>query len=75
MTMRAYMASGGTAPEGVISFTDKDKLDSWAVQSVGEASALGLVSGSPDGSFGGQRDATRAEAVTMLAKLMRLLNV
>lgn len=75
MTMRAYTASGGTAPEGVISFTDKDKLDSWAVQSVGEASALGLVSGSPDGSFGGQRDATRAEAVTMLAKLMRLLNV
>jgi hypothetical protein len=37
---------------------------------IAQAYAKGLVSGFPDGSFGGGRQATRAEAVTMVVRLL-----
>ncbi len=52
------------------SFTDSDKIPGWAKDSVGQASAAGLIKGNPDGSFAADRTAIRAEAATMISRLM-----
>ncbi|MBY9081479.1 S-layer homology domain-containing protein [Paenibacillus sp. HN-1] len=75
MAMRAYKQSGGGAVTGQMPFTDKSKIGAWALENVGEAYALGLIHGMPDGRFGGEQEATRAEAVTMLNQLMHLLHL
>ncbi|MHB9145052.1 MAG: S-layer homology domain-containing protein [Symbiobacteriia bacterium] len=52
------------------SFTDNDSVPSWAKDSVGQAASAGIIKGMPDGSFAPSRTATRAEAATMITRLM-----
>ena len=42
----------------------------WAEQYIRQASALGWVQGYPDGTFGPDRPITRAEAVTMINRVL-----
>ena len=43
----------------------------WAEQYIRQAAALGWVQGYPDGNFGPDRPITRAEAVTMINRVLR----
>ena len=43
----------------------------WAEQYIRQAAALGWVQGHPDGTFGPDRPITRAEAVTMINRVLR----
>ncbi len=59
----AALVAGAANP-----FVDVD-TDSWAYQSVEELANAGLVSGYPDGTFGGERKITRFEMAQMVARL------
>lgn len=52
------------------SFSDGDQIPGWAKEGIGQAAASGLVKGNPDGSFAPDRTANRAEAATMISRLM-----
>ena len=51
-------------------FTDAAQIPSWAKGAVGAAVAAGYLSGYPDGSFGGSKGMTRAEAVSTLDRVL-----
>jgi hypothetical protein len=51
-------------------FSDKTSIPTWAKGYVSQAVQTGVVSGYPDGTFGPQRTATRAEAVVMIARAL-----
>jgi len=51
-------------------FTDAASIPSWAKGAVGAAVAAGYLSGYPDGSFGGSKGMTRAEAVSTLDRVL-----
>lgn len=55
-------------PDGEDRFSDI--ADSWARDRINAAAALGLINGYPDGTFGPQRSITRAEAFTMVNRLL-----
>lgn len=64
----------GEYPESTPDFVDADEIAPWAVQSVGKAYDVGLVSGAGY-LFMPKVNITRAETVTMLIHLARLLGV
>ncbi|MDR0813093.1 MAG: S-layer homology domain-containing protein [Oscillospiraceae bacterium] len=49
-----------------LTFTDKADISGWAIPAVQWSAANKIVSGYPDGTFGPQNTATRAEVVTIL---------
>ena len=51
------------------SFTDEDKISSWAITSVKLAAANGFIEGMEDGSFKPQNGATRAQAATIILRV------
>lgn len=51
-------------------FTDRDEIREWVQGYVSEATRIGILSAYPDGSFGPDRTATRAEAVAMVCRTM-----
>ena len=51
------------------SFTDADKISSYAVDAVNAMTNIGVINGYTDGSFGPQLGATRAEVAKMLHSL------
>ncbi|NLO21989.1 MAG: S-layer homology domain-containing protein [Syntrophomonadaceae bacterium] len=53
-------------------FMDADKISSWAKDAVDTASSKGIITGYPDNSFRPQGYASRAEAVTVLARVLEL---
>ncbi|CAI6079640.1 S-layer homology domain-containing protein [Cohnella sp. JJ-181] len=53
----------------------KDIAGHWAEAGIREAVALGFVTGYPDGTFGPQRQVTRAEFAVMLVKAMKITTV
>lgn len=60
-------------PSGIrqeLAFKDRDRLPDWAVAFVSEAVNRGLVSGFEDGTFGPDRPTSRAEAATMIVRMM-----
>ncbi len=56
---------------GANGFTDAAQLPSWAKGAVGAVVAGGYMSGYPDGSFGGSKGMTRAEAVSTLDRVLK----
>ena len=52
-----------------VSFTDADKINTWASGSVKKCVQYGIVTGYPDGSFLPQATATRAEVASILYRL------
>ena len=56
---------------GANGFTDAAQLPAWAKGAVGAVVAGGYMSGYPDGSFGGSRGMTRAEAVSTLDRVLK----
>jgi hypothetical protein len=52
-------------------FTDNDKISSWSQDAVNIAVGNGIMSGYPDGSFKPQGSTTRAEAMTVMSKIIK----
>ena len=52
-------------------FADRADFSDWAQEAIVEAAAAGLISGYPDGSFRPQDNATKAEAATVVANLLK----
>ena len=57
---------GALLDAGAVGFTDDGNMMDWQKGYVIEARKAGVLQGYPDGSFHGERTATRAEAVTMV---------
>lgn len=51
-------------------FTDAQEMPEWIWGYITEAANAGVLNGYPDGSFRGNRYATRAEAVTIVSRVM-----
>jgi hypothetical protein len=56
---------------GPTSFKDDAQISSWAQSSVTAAVNNGIISGYPDNSFQPQGNATRAQAVTVIANMLK----
>ena len=50
---------------------DNARISAWAQDAVIAASSNGIINGYPDGSFKPQANATRAEAVTVIVKILK----
>ncbi|GGE02809.1 S-layer homology domain-containing protein [Paenibacillus nasutitermitis] len=67
----ASMLMRGVKPadEGMaLVFKDKDKIGSWAVESVQQAVKLGIISGYADGTFRPNANITHAEMIAMVVR-------
>ena len=71
--MTALAKKRGDAPFGNSkTFTDDAQISEWAKESVYDAAAYGLIEGYPDGSFAPKGNITRAEAATMLKRVIEI---
>ncbi|MBY9085655.1 S-layer homology domain-containing protein [Paenibacillus sp. HN-1] len=68
MAVYAFQLTGGNE----LQFADNAEISDWAKSAVGAAVKAGIVSGQQGNKFAPKSAATRAEAVTLLAKAMRL---
>ncbi len=60
-------------PEAAVdAFADDSSVTAWAKDAVYDAAAYGLIKGYPDGTFGPQKGITRAEAATMIFRVVEL---
>lgn len=66
------IAGGNEAQGSGANYTDKDKIAGWALQSVIDATKMGIFKGDADGKFNPGTAVTRAE---ITAVLIRLLNM
>ncbi len=57
---------------GAVSFTDAALISPWAAGSVSKIVAAGFMGGYPDGKYKPQGNATRAEAATVVYKLLNI---
>ncbi len=55
-------------------FTDKDKIQSYALDHIGALAELETVNGYPNGSFKPQNNITYAEAVTIITRFLSYIN-
>lgn len=70
--MRALKMAG--QPGGATGFTDADSISQWASSAIALAVESGITDGYPDGSIRPKQPATRAEALTVLARVLTLIN-
>ncbi|TZE82555.1 S-layer homology domain-containing protein [Calorimonas adulescens] len=76
MIFRAYKyATGKQLEKALAEFNDKDKISAWALEAVNNVYNLGIVNGLPQNMFGPDQIATRAQAVTMLKRLMEVADI
>ena len=52
-------------------FKDKDRISPWARSAVDSLAALGILAGYPDGTFDPKGKTTRAQAATLILKVMK----
>ncbi len=57
-----------------VSFSDEEAIASWARDAVKALASTGIVTGYPNGSFGPEETATRAEVSTMACRLLTLID-
>lgn len=79
MVMRAYSYATGKKLEQIVTtmnvrFTDEGGISSWARRNVILANATGLVTGNPDGTYNPKGNTTKAQAATVVKRLMEKLN-
>lgn len=68
-----YLASKGASyPTKAVSFTDEDSIGEFAKEHVAYCASIGLVNGMQDGSFAPQAGTKRAEAATIMVRLVQL---
>ncbi len=65
----SYLEGKG-ANGGIDKFTDKAKIADWAKAAVDTASSVGLISGMGDGTFAPNANATRAQAASIVRRLL-----
>ncbi|GLX66820.1 S-layer homology domain-containing protein [Paenibacillus glycanilyticus] len=71
MAVKAFeLASGSQLAAGDLNYKDAGKVSDWASDAVGKATGAGLLKGKPDGSFAPTGNVTRAEAATLLKRLL-----
>lgn len=71
MIAKAYQFAGGTLESGNVSnFTDGKQISTWAASYVGSVTKAGLISGMADGRFAPQENATRAQATSLIKRLL-----
>ncbi|HHP50473.1 MAG TPA: hypothetical protein ENM97_00940 [Moorella mulderi] len=56
-----------------IAFKDQGEIPSWAQEGVALGAEMGLISGYPDGTFRPEQPVTRAEAASMILRLLNLV--
>lgn len=72
--VRIYEALGNEAgTDGLSRFYDRSDISSWAEIYVSKGLDIGLVNGTEQSTFLPKRSATRAEACTMLYRLLKIL--
>ena len=77
LILRAYKRFNAAAPVDAGTsavFTDQSRISAWAAQSVSEAAALGLISGTSANRFDPKIAASRAEAAVILYNLLNKSN-
>ena len=65
----SYLEGKG-ANGGIDNFTDKAEIADWAKAAVDTASSVGLISGMGDGTFAPSANATRAQAASIVKRLL-----
>ena len=65
----SYLEGKG-ANGGIDNFTDKAEIADWAKAAVDTASSVGLISGMGDGTFAPNANATRAQAASIVKRLL-----
>ena len=76
MLSRAYSYAGAETVTGsAISYSDQSSVSGWARNGVAQVSALKIMSGYPDGTFGPVKNSTRAEATKTLKVFMDTLGL
>lgn len=68
---RAYLPPADNFP---LSYVDRDRIPHWALPAVKAATAYGVVSGRDGNRFAPNDKATRAEAATLLYRILRTLH-
>ncbi|MBQ7037015.1 MAG: S-layer homology domain-containing protein [Clostridia bacterium] len=74
MIMRAYKKAGGESGLKAVSYLDVSSMSPWAVSDILESGSLGLLHGMPDGNFAPKANATRAEAATIIYRMLNKLS-
>ncbi len=69
MTVTALLGKQEGVP-GLLSFTDTSKVSAWASEYVKAGVLMGVLEGYPDGSFKPKQHMTRAEAASLLVRIM-----
>ncbi len=72
--LKKKLGSGLSIPSAGKSFKDNGSVSSYAKDAVSEISALGIMGGYPDGSFGPKKNITFNEMAVMLSKVQELVN-
>ncbi|MEW6182332.1 MAG: putative Ig domain-containing protein [Bacillota bacterium] len=73
LTARILEKKLGSINPAQLNFTDAGTIPSWARNMVGKAVAKNVVGGYPDNTFRGGRSVTRAEAASMIVRLLDLI--
>lgn len=68
MLVRAYSPKGNMSPS--TTFSDSSQIPAWALSAVSQAVSLGLINGRENQSFEPFLTATRAEAVTVVMRMV-----
>ncbi|NQX59819.1 chondroitinase-B domain-containing protein [Paenibacillus qinlingensis] len=68
MLIRAYSQQGGASSQ--VAFSDSSQIPAWALPAISQAVSLGLVTGREQNTFEPLAEATRAEAVTIIMRLL-----
>lgn len=69
---RFLKAKGFTASGSEAAFTDGDSIRNYAKETVSFCTAMGLIQGMPDGTFSPRTETTRAQAATVLLRMVDL---
>ncbi|MCM3626596.1 S-layer homology domain-containing protein [Paenibacillus glycanilyticus] len=64
------LATGSKLVAADLNYKDSGQISNWAADAVGKAAGAGLLKGMPDGSFVPAGSVTRAEAATLLKRLL-----